>query len=195
MPLPTFRILPPSPAETSAISEHTPAPSSTVPMRSLARNTTVTIEVSLNQTSHQADDDISHSSLAPPIGQPLTHISADPPSTPRCPPSFGHPLERCPRNASSSQLTCLPFMNLPGLPPQSGSTSREPTQKKKGGWVKCCMKRFVRFLFHSDGGKTDSRGVPIFEPYADLRRAPVRAPVRARARGSERPVFREVNCM
>ena len=193
MPLPTFRILPPSPAETSPISDHSPSPSSPISMRSVSRNTTLTLSVSLSQISHQADDGISHSSLTPPLGQPRTHICADRLPTPRCPPSFGHPLERCPRNASSSQLACLPFTNLADLPPQPGSISPKPAQKKKGGWVKCCMKRFVRFLFHSDGGKTDSRGLPIFEPYAELRRA--RAPARARVRASERPVFREVNCM
>ena len=51
------------------------------------------------------------------------------------------------------------------------------------------MKRFARFLFHFDGGKTDSRGEIIFDPYDQIRRGPIRASGGFR----ERPVFGEVN--
>ena len=37
----------------------------------------------------------------------------------------------------------------------------------------------------------DTRAQPIFDPYAKVRRGPVRA----RVRDSERPVFREIDCM
>ncbi|KAL8793584.1 MAG: hypothetical protein Q9195_003847 [Heterodermia aff. obscurata] len=104
----------------------------------------------------------------------------------RSPSPIGHSLERCPRNASSSQLTLLPFLDLPPPAIQNDCTSTEAGQKKKRKTFKRYVKRFMQFLFHSDGGNSDSSGEIIFDPHAPVRRDPS---VSERAG----PVFREVD--
>ena len=188
MPLPMFRILPPTPVETSPLSDRSPSPPPPIPMRSLSRRTALTLSLSLDQTSHQADNDTSHSSLTPPVTQPLTHISAEPLPQIRFPSAFGTPLERCPRNASSSGLTRLPVLKrTPAL--QQVSSSTEPAEESKRGRFKQFVKRLARFLFHSDGGRTDSHGDIIFDPYGHMSRGPNRAGVSE----NERPIFREID--
>ncbi|KAG6990906.1 hypothetical protein G7Y79_00060g092100 [Physcia stellaris] len=65
--------------------------------------------------------------------------------------------------------------------------------KKKSAFVKFA-KRITRFLFHFDGGRTDSRGRLLLR---DLNRSPDPRNMRRRTRGTtfsgERPVFRDVD--
>lgn len=76
---------------------------------------------------------------------------------------------------------------------EKGKKKKEGGNKKKSAFVKFA-KRITRFLFHFDGGKTDSRGRPVLR---DLNRSPDPRNMRRRTRGTtfsgERPVFRDVD--
>lgn len=75
---------------------------------------------------------------------------------------------------------------------EENGTKKEEGGKKKFAFVKYA-KRIGRFLFHFDGGKTDSRGRPILRDSND---SPDPRHMRGRIRGKtfsgERPIFRDV---